>query len=269
VPPDAGLSVAQVQWVVRQRTDLTDKLAELNHDDVERLWLKFDTDRRKRAQSEAWATTTSPDGNSSVLDQLAINGAWLDQQVFAPLEYAVEGIIPEGCGLIVAPPKKGKSFMVADVGLAVAAGGLALGATSVTRRPVLYLALEDGHRRLQDRFRRILASHAIPEGISLITDATPAQAVCAIAEFIERHTSDKPLIIPDTLGKVRPAKRPGEDAYQADYALGAKLKSLADSVPGLNPPDGSPHPKSGVRRLRCLRIRHTGHRRVGRLHPGA
>ena len=36
---NAGLTVAQAQWVVRTRTDLTDKLAELSHDDVERLWL--------------------------------------------------------------------------------------------------------------------------------------------------------------------------------------------------------------------------------------
>ena len=41
-----------------------------------------------------------------------------------------------------------------------------------------------------------------PRGISLITVATPSQALCAIAEFIARHAADQPLIILDTLGKI-------------------------------------------------------------------
>jgi hypothetical protein len=32
----------------------------------------------------------------------------------------------------------------------------------IPKRPVLYLALEDGHRRLQDRCRRLLAGEKIP-----------------------------------------------------------------------------------------------------------
>ena len=73
-------------------------------------------------------------------------------------------------------PKKGKSWLVGNVGLAVASGGLALGAIRVIQRPVLYLALEDGHKRLQNRFRRMLADGPIPEGIEVVTRATPAEA---------------------------------------------------------------------------------------------
>ena len=79
-------------------------------------------------------------------------------------------------GLLVGPPKKGKSWLVANIGLAVAAGGLALGVIPVTQRPVLYLALEDGHRRLQSRFRRILGfGQPIPADIEVITKATPGR----------------------------------------------------------------------------------------------
>ena len=62
-------------------------------------------------------------------------------------------IIPEGSSLIVGSPKIGKSWFVLGCGLEVAEGGKALGALSVGQRPVLYLALEDGHRRLQERCR--------------------------------------------------------------------------------------------------------------------
>jgi RecA-family ATPase len=82
------------------------------------------------------------------------NGAWLDTQEFPPLEYAVPGIIPEGFGLLVSPPKAGKSWLVCGIGLACATGGLALGRIHVEKRPVLYLALEDGQRRLQSRCRQ-------------------------------------------------------------------------------------------------------------------
>ena len=104
-----GLTTDQTQWVVRTRTDMTEKLAELSHNDVARLWYKIDTDRRKRAQSEAWATAGSVGDETSVLDQLAISGDWLDSRSSHHWRYAVDGIIPEGCGLLVGPPKKGKA----------------------------------------------------------------------------------------------------------------------------------------------------------------
>ena len=97
---------------------------------------------------------------------------------------------------------------------------------------MLYLALEDGHRRLQNRFRRILDRQPIPAGIEVIIKASPREALLAIAEFIERRPGEKPLIILDTLGKVKPPKRPGDDAYQADYAIGTTLKTIIDTAPG-------------------------------------
>jgi 5S rRNA maturation endonuclease (ribonuclease M5) len=168
----------------------------------------------------------------SLLDQRGHNGTWLNDQQFADLEYAVDKLIPEGLGLLVGPPKKGKSFLVANIGLAVAGGGIALGAIPVTARPVLYLALEDGYRRLQSRFLRILNEGPIPAGIDVVIKASPNEALLMIGEYLSRHAGRKPLIIVDTLGKIKPAKRPGEDAYLVDYQIGSTLKTLADAVPG-------------------------------------
>src|SRR5271163_693306 len=159
-------------------------------------------------------------------------GAWLDTQVFPPLEYAVAGIIPEGFGLLVSPPKAGKSWLVCCIGLACAAGGLALGRISVDKRPVLYLALEDGQRRLQSRSRRIMCGQPIPAGIHFITKAKPAGVIPMITEFLQRHGDDKPLVIVDTLGKVKPPRPAGADPYQWDYAIGGRLKDTIDTIPG-------------------------------------
>ncbi|SBS78215.1 conserved hypothetical protein [uncultured Mycobacterium sp.] len=174
----------------------------------------------------------SPPQAGGLLGERGVTGDWLDGQQFAPLEFAVDGIIPEGLGLLVAPPKKGKSFLVADIGLAVAAGGTALGAIPVKQRPVLYLALEDGHRRLQDRFRRIRRGAPIPAGITVVNRATPGEAVVLIDGYLDQHAAEKPFVIVDTFGKIKPPRRPGQEAYLADYEAGAALKNLVDAVPG-------------------------------------
>lgn len=161
-----------------------------------------------------------------------VSGSWLDAQEFPPLEWLVEGILPEGFGLLVAPPKAGKSWMVAGIGLACAAGGYALGKIVVKQRPVLYLALEDGHRRLQSRFRTLTEGEPIPDRMHVIISARPAEVPGMIGEFLHLHRAEKPLVVLDTLGKVKPPKQSGQEAYAADYAIGTRLKELVDSVPG-------------------------------------
>ncbi|MGF2946851.1 AAA family ATPase [Mycobacterium sp. Lab-001] len=160
------------------------------------------------------------------------NGAWLDTQHFPALEYAVPGILPEGFGLLVSPPKAGKSWFVCGIGLGCATGGLALGRIRVNQRPVLYLALEDGQRRLQSRSRRLMCGQSLPANIHFVTKAKPAEVIPVISEFLKRYGSQKPLIILDTLGKARPPRPPGADLYAWDYAIGTQLKNVIDSVPG-------------------------------------
>ncbi len=160
------------------------------------------------------------------------NGAWLDTQQFSPLEYAVPGIVPEGLGLLVAPPKAGKSWLACGTGLACATGGLALGRIRVDKRPVLYLALEDGQRRLQSRSRRIMCGEPLPAGIHFVTKARPAAVIPMIDEFLHRYGDGKPLVILDTLGKARPPRPAGADLYAWDYAIGGQLKDTIDRAPG-------------------------------------
>jgi hypothetical protein len=66
--------------------------------------------------------------------------------------WAVPGILPVGLCMLAGKPKAGKSWLALQIAQAVATGGMALG-RRVERGPVLYLALEDTPRRLQDRMR--------------------------------------------------------------------------------------------------------------------
>jgi AAA domain len=159
------------------------------------------------------------------------DGAWLDAQVFPPLSYAVPGLIPEGSVLLVGAPKIGKSWLVLAVGLAASDGGKALG-IDIPKRPVLYAALEDGDRRLQDRCRRLLADDPIPPEFQYLTRIEPGRVGDTIAAWMHWHQQPPPLVILDTLGKVLPPTLPSETTYQRDYRVGTALKRIVDTYPG-------------------------------------
>ncbi|MBN1815050.1 MAG: AAA family ATPase [Anaerolineae bacterium] len=64
--------------------------------------------------------------------------------------WAVPDLLPVGLAILAGKPKAGKSWLALQVAQAVGAGGVALG-KHVERGSVLYLALEDPPRRLQER----------------------------------------------------------------------------------------------------------------------
>lgn len=167
----------------------------------------------------------------SLLDTYgAYGGEWLTGQVFRPVEYVVPGLIPEGLSYIIAAPKIGKSWFVLDMAIAAADGGTFLG-FRLKARPVLYLALEDGPRRLQSR-GHILGVSTFPESITFVNRTKPADALPMMREFMGRNEGRRPLVVLDTLGKIKPGKSPAAGAYEHDYAVSAGLKDVADDNDG-------------------------------------
>lgn len=174
-------------------------------------------------------TTTS---EVDLLDYV-ITGDWLDAQHYPPVKFAVPGLIPEGFGLLTGPPKAGKSWAVMGLGLAVASGGKAFGHIDVGKpRPVLYLALEDGERRVQSRARHLLHDAPIPARMNFVTDVPPLLVLDVLDAWLDANAGQTPLVILDTLGRVMPSSRPGESAYERDYRIGTQLKRLTDARPG-------------------------------------
>jgi AAA domain/Transcriptional regulator, AbiEi antitoxin len=162
------------------------------------------------------------------------DGAWLDGQRFDPLAYNVPGLMPAGFGIIAAPPKAGKSLLILDWLLAAATGGQALGRLRVgPARDVLYLALEDGDRRLQGRCRQLLADREpIPDRLRYILTVPPGQVLAVLNDALERYPETR-LVVLDTLGRIMPMPFQGETTYQRDYRVGIALKRVADERPGL------------------------------------
>lgn len=163
-------------------------------------------------------------------------GDWLDGKTFPPLAYAVAGIFPEGCGLIAGPPKVGKSFLLMGTGLACARGGEALGGVPTgPARPVLYLALEDGDRRVQDRARRLLDGEPIPANFHYVTKMSPLDAEPFISWWLGEHVTEteKPVVVVDTLALVSGPARGGEAPYDRDYRIIGKFKRVSEAFPGV------------------------------------
>jgi hypothetical protein len=149
--------------------------------------------------------------------------------VFPEPRWAVPGILCEGVTLLTGPPKVGKSWMSLDLGLTVAAGGRAFGSIDTKPGPVLYLALEDTPRRLQDRMEKLLTGRRAPAALELETTCPPLPqgGVHCIAAWLTEHP-DARMVVIDVFAKVRGQAAPGASAYDADYAAVTRVKQLAD-----------------------------------------
>lgn len=149
-------------------------------------------------------------------------------RVFSPVRWAVTGLLLEGVIIFAGRPKLGKSWLALNIAVAVACGGRALGAIEVEAGPVLYLALEDGQRRLQDRLRKTLAGGAIPENLFLATEWKRFDdgGLLLLKEWLIDHP-DARLVVIDTLKRVRPHERGNGRLYDGDYDAVGPLGDLA------------------------------------------
>jgi len=78
----------------------------------------------------------------------------LYENVYRVKPPVIDGLLYPGTYLFVGAPKVGKSFFMAQLAYYVSTGR-SLWGRSVRQGTVLYLALEDDHRRLQNRFFRM------------------------------------------------------------------------------------------------------------------
>ena len=142
--------------------------------------------------------------------------------------WAVPDLLPEGTNFLAGPPKLGKTIFALNVAVAVSSGGKALGTIDVELGAVLYLALEDGRRRIKARLQKI-AGGRIPDKLSFATEwpRLDEGGLEAIDDWINDNP-DARLIVVDTLKMLRPKPRRQEGtAYDSDYEAIAPLTKIA------------------------------------------
>ena len=146
--------------------------------------------------------------------------------VFSPKEWIINGILRSGLYILAGAPKVGKSFLVGQIAYHVSTGRPLWG-HPVHRSPVLYMALEDDHQRLQERMFRMFGVESTKDLYFSISAKNLREGLEEqIAGFVREHPGTR-LIIIDTLKKIRP----GDDdtySYARDYADMTQLKKIAD-----------------------------------------
>ena len=138
----------------------------------------------------------------------------------------IDCLLYPGIYLFVGAPKLGKSFMMAQLAYHIRTG-TPLWNYTVRKGTVLYLALEDDYRRLQERLYRMFGTDGAE---NLFFSVSAGQLGNGLDEqlirFMQEHPDTK-LIIIDTLQKVREV---GGDnySYANDYEIITRLKKFAD-----------------------------------------
>ena len=151
---------------------------------------------------------------------------------FPPLHWAIPGLLTEGLTLFGGKPKTGKSILCVQICLEIARGIEVLNSIKADPGGVIYLALEDSPRRLQERLKSQLGGLEPPDNFHLCF-SSPKLDEESLSELLSTVQSieDPKLVVIDTLGKIRPYKGSGTDSgYQADYQYASQLKELADNL---------------------------------------
>ena len=157
---------------------------------------------------------------------IGITAEELSNKEFQPLQWIVDDILPEGCFLLSARPKVGKSWLALQIALAVALGKPTLG-KKVAEGKAVYLALEDSQRRLQNRLRMLSPKDYATPNLLLHTE-WPAFDHGGLDKLEELIKLERPrLVIIDTLAKVRQTQR-SNNVYTEDYKALAPLTAMAN-----------------------------------------
>lgn len=148
---------------------------------------------------------------------------------FPAIQWVIPGLVPEGLTLLAGAPKLGKSWMGLSIATAVAQGGHVFGKIAVEQRRVLYLALEDTARRLQDRLIKIGAEASRLSLLDIALEWTRGtEAVERLRIWLTEHP-ETALIIVDTYVRLAALGTDG-NAYREVTAEAARLKSIADET---------------------------------------
>ncbi len=207
--PSVGADGGQ-QFVSEHSNTITDRRAESN-ENFEQEWKKA-REFFRRVNDPAYLPTVT-------MEQLY-------DMVYEGRPPVIDGLLQNGTYIFAGAPKVGKSFLMAQLAYHVATGQK-LWDYEVRQGTVLYLALEDGYERLQERMYRMFGVDGTPNLHFAIAAKQLGNGLDAQLEKFVREHPDTRLIIIDTLQKVRELS--GEAySYRDDYQIIGQLKQLAD-----------------------------------------
>jgi predicted ATP-dependent serine protease len=150
---------------------------------------------------------------------------------FEPIRWVINDYVPEGLSVLAGRQKLGKTWLAMDWAVAVACGGFAMGSIDCKQGDVLYVDLENGHRRIQSRINTLFPGERNRPDLSRLdwVNDAPALNKGFIDALDDWRTSvdDPRLVVIDVLQRIKPAGKAGQNAYESDYDAMASLQRWA------------------------------------------
>lgn len=162
----------------------------------------------------------------------------LMKQKYPEPEFLVKGLVAPGVYILAGRPKRGKSWMMLDLSLAVAEGGFFL-ERQCKQGDVIYFALEDNRRRMQGRLREMMNRMLVINNqtmrvITMEDSIRPMDGGFLLdLEMTLNANPNIRFIGIDTLAMVKFQRRGSEDVYTADRRSIDPLANLCSRFPHL------------------------------------
>jgi len=172
--------------------------------------------KRKPANGEDEAPPPTP-----------ISGRAIALKDYPPTEWLIEELVPFGLIVFAGKPKIGKSWLALQIALSCAIGTPTFGRLSTMQCGVLYLALEDGEKRIHARQDKMLRGELPPDDIEYVMQ-WPAgmRGLECLGGYLDGHPRCR-LVIVDPWAKIRGEPDGRKGVYQQDYQDMGELHAFA------------------------------------------
>ncbi len=160
------------------------------------------------------------------------NAEDIHRRMFEPLVWLVSGMIPgEGVTVCADRPKRGKSFLILQAAVAIANGTKFLGRFATARSRVLFFALEDSNRRMQNRLDLVVSDETARLNIDFAFNLKlDADGIIALEATLKRARDEgRPYgaIVIDTFLRACLMRKANIDPVRADYNEMGMLRDLS------------------------------------------
>jgi len=150
---------------------------------------------------------------------------------YAPIQWVVPDYLPEGLSILAGRQKLGKTWLALDWAIAVATGGAAMGSVFCEGGDVLYIDLENGHRRIQGRISMLFPAERNRPDLSRlgwVNDAPDLNKGFVHALEDWRSSVIEPrLVVIDVLQRIKPVGKANQTSYESDYDAMSALQRWA------------------------------------------
>lgn len=145
--------------------------------------------------------------------------AELPSMEIPPIDFLVQGLVPEGLSIIGGAAKTGKTYLLLQLAVSLASGTPFLNREVPKKRRVLYYYLEGGRRQVKTRFEELYGAEFSPLAGLIFVHRFPrlgSGGLSVLEQHIEKHRPD--VVIFDTWQLIRTPVNGKATAYEKEYA---------------------------------------------------